>query len=485
MNSFLGLSIGTKALSASQTALNTIDHNISNAKTTGYSRQVVTQKASTALSTSNGSGMIGTGVSITSIVRVRNEFLDKRYWNQSTISGEWSTKSSALSELESLVNSSSTDGLDDVLSSFLSSLEDLSDDPSGDSTRTAVVEEGAAFCKYLNNMASTMQNLLDDNNSCIKTDVDQINSYAKQICDLNKQIFKSELDGSVANDLRDQRTVLVDKLSSIADVQVSESNPGTNDAKYSVRINGIDLVNHYDYNELECYTKSDGTYGVQWAETKNKVTFTGGSIKGYIDVAASDGTNDSFKGIPYYIDKLNTFARTFAEAFNKIHAGGVGSDDSTGVSFFSYDGLSSENLSGNSSNITAFNISLTSDVKNDTDKIATALESGEDENSDNLTKLINMFSDTSVFENGSPEDNVNSIFTTMGVEVSYASTMSTSNNNILENIDTNRSSVSGVSLNEESTNLIIYQQVYNAASKAISVMDAILDVTINSLGSDW
>lgn len=502
MNSFFGLSVGVKALSAAQAALYTVNHNISNADTTGYSRQVVTQKASSALKTGSGSGMIGTGVTIDSVIRIRNVFLDNRYWDENIKYGEWSTKSTTLSELEALLASSSDDGLDDVLTSFVSAMEDLLDDPSSDSARAALKEEGAALCKYLNNMAGTLEDLLEEYNSCIKSNVDEINSYAKQICELNKQIYKAELDGSTANDLRDQRTVLVDKLSAIADVEVSEVSSG-DDVRFCIKINGKSLVNHFEVNELECYTTTEGPYAVCWAEAGDDITFDGGEIKAYLDMCNGDGLNGEFKGIPYYMNQLDTFARTLAKAFNEGiyadgqshcsgHADGVGLDDSTGIRFFSYDGKSSDELMESGSdtdsiyaNITAANISLSSDVEEDTDKIAASSSSGEDENSDNLSELLEIFEDGSVFDNGTPEDFINSIYTTIGVEASFASQMSDTHENILDHIDSNRTSVSGVSIDEETTNLVMYQQAYNAAAQVISVMDEILDVTINSLGASW
>lgn len=506
MNSFFGLNMGVKSLFASQAALNTISHNISNADTEGYSRQVVSQKASRALSTSNGSGMVGTGVDIESIVRIRNVFLDQRYWQENAQYGEYSVKSSSLSELESLLQGASDDGLDDALNSFASALEDLVNDPGDDSARSALVAEGSALCKYLNNMYGTLEDLRDENNSTVKTQVDEINSLARQISVLNQQIYKGEASGDTANDLRDQRTLLVNQLSAIADVEVKETSFGTlangrKDLRFSIKINGVSLVNHFSVNELECYENSAGTYDVQWAGTHNKVTFTGGEIKGYLDMCNGDGSDGSFKGIPYYMNQLNTFARTLAKAFNEGiyadgeshssgHAGGVGLDGSTGVRFFSYAEKSSDELMGSGTDMdeiyagmTAGNISLSADVLNDTDKIAASSSAGEEENSDNLTELIGMFDDSEVFSNGTPEDNVSALYATMGIETALVSKLANIHENVVEMIDNHKTSISGVSLDEETSNLVKYQLAYSAAAKVISVMDEILDVTINSLGA--
>ncbi|ADY55415.1 flagellar hook-associated protein FlgK [Syntrophobotulus glycolicus DSM 8271] len=512
MNSFFGLTVGLKGLTASQAALNTINHNISNAGTTGYSRQVVAQKASRALAAANGAGMVGTGVDITTIVQIRNVFLDRRYWQENAQYGEWQVKSSSLSELQSLLSSSSTDGLDDALSSFVSALEDLAGDPSDDSARSSVKAEAEAFCTYLNNMASTLEDLRSEANSAVKTKVDEINSLAGRISALNQQIYKAELTGGTANDLRDQRTVLVDQLSEIASIEVSETAVGTladgqEDLRFSIKINGVSLVNHFSVKKLECSaisdgSASDGLYEVRWAETGNEVTFTGGEIKGDLDMAGGDGQDGAFKGIPYYLGQLNTFAQTLAKAFNEGvyadgetygsgHAGGVGLDDGTGIRFFSYDGLSSEELMAGGTDlasiygkITAANISLSAEVENDPGQIAASSVSGETENSANLTELIAMFSDSGVFANGSPEEFINAIYTTIGVETSLAGRISTLHENIAAQIDTNRTAVAGVSLDEETSNLIKYQLAYNAAAKVMSVMDEVLDVTINSLFAD-
>jgi len=506
MNSFFGLNVGLKSLFASQTALNTINHNISNADTAGYSRQVVSQKASQALSTSNGSGMVGTGVKIESIVQIRNVFLDQRYWQENAQYGEYSIKSDTLSELESLLSGASDDGLDDALNSFTSAMEDLADDSSEDSARSAMVAEGSALCEYLNNMYGTLEDLLDENNSAVKTKVDEINSLANQIGALNQQIYKAESTGDTANDLRDQRTVLINQLSGIANIEVKEVSFGTlangkKDLRFSIKINGVSLVNHFSVNELECSESSDGTYGVQWAESHNEVSFSGGEIKGYLDMCNGHGSDGDFKGIPYYMNQLNNFARSLAKAYNEGvyadgeshssgHAGGVGLDGSTGVRFFSYEEKSTAELMNSCTdmdeiyaNITAGNISLSADVINDTDQIAASSAAGEAENSDNLTELIEMFDDSEVFDNGTPEDYVNGVYATIGIETALASKLANIHENLVELIDSHKTSISGVSLDEETSNLIKYQLAYSAAAKVISVMDEILDVTINSLGA--
>jgi len=510
MSSFLGLNIALKGLYASQNSIYTVDHNISNADTEGYSRQVTYQKASLPLKVIGTSGMIGTGVYTTAVERIRDQFLDKRYWYQNSNYGEWKVKSSSLSELETIMDETSSDGLGGLLSEFVSSLEELYKNPESSEVRTVAVQSGNALCLYLNDAAGKLSDMKNDYNQFIKLKVNEVNSYAKQIRDLNEQIYKAELKGSTANDLRDQRTLLVDKLSEIADIRVNEVSMGTSvDGKEAMRfqitINGQSLVNHFQVNAMECYeidngSDNDGMYGIRWQDTGNEVKIEGGEIKAYMDLRDGDGEGGEYKGLPYYMNMLDTFARTIAKAFNEGifadgvkhcsgHADGTDLNGNTGIRFFTFEDMSSEDFMASGAdtdsiyaNITASNISISLDIAEDESKVAAASSGGEEGNGENAGILLEIFSDNEVFKEGMPEDYVNTIASNMGVCSGFASRMLENHEGILNCIDTGRTSVSGVSLDEETSNLIKYQQTYNAAAKMISVLDELLDVTINSMG---
>lgn len=506
MSSFLGLNIALKGLYASQSSIYTVDHNISNTDTAGYSRQVTKQQASTPLKVNSTTGMIGTGVDTTSVTRIRDQFLDNRYWLENSNYGEWNVKSSSLSELESIIDETSEDGLGGVLTEFVSSLEELCKNPESSEIRTTVVQNASSLCLYLNNSANTLTDLQSDYNSSVRIKVNELNSIAKQIRDLNEQIYTAELDGSIANDLRDQRSLLIDELSGLADISVNEVNAGTlangqEDIRLQITINGQTLVNHYQVNELECYeindgSDNDGMYGIRWLKTGDEAKIEGGEIKAYLDLRDGTGVSGEYKGIPYYMNMLDTFAQTLSKAFNE----GISSDGTkhcsgfadgydlngdTGTRFFTYDGISSEAFVSDGadySKITAASISVASEAEEDPDMVAAASAAGESGNGENASILLKIFSDDGVFEEGMPEDFINTIVSNMGVCANFASRMMDNHETILNAIDTNRTSVSGVSLDEETTNLIKYQQTYNAAAKMITVIDELLDVTINSMG---
>ena len=495
--SFFGLNIAVRGLHASKRALYVTGHNISNANTPGYSRQVANQKACDPIGVLDGTGMIGTGSEITGVSRIRDVFLDHKYWSENVSYGEWKAKQTAMDHLEAVFSLAEDSGPGKVMKGFFSSLQELSNDPSSLQTREAVKAAGVSFCKYFNSSAEQLQKARNDNNRAFKIKVDEINSYAKQIQSLNQQIYRSELDGNTANDLRDQRTLLVDQLSKIVNIEAGEVvrgqlPNGEENRQFEITLNGSYLVSHNDVYELECYENADKMYDVRWKDSGNDLVPKGGELKAYKDIRDGDAVNGAYKGIPYYMEKLDEFARCFAQAFNEGvfkdgtkyysgHAGGVGLDGSENVKFFTYDHKASSDLT-DYSHISASSISISSDIEYDVRKIAAASVSGDPENKDNVKQLLEMWNDRRMFAEGAPEDFMQSIVANLGVDAQQAKSFAQRQDNIVKQIENSRLSVSGVSEDEEMLNMIRYQHTYNAAAKMISVIDEIYDVMINRMG---
>ncbi len=512
-STFMGISIANRGLAASQAGLAVTTNNMSNVNTTGYSRQVVSQTAVGPAAVYNSS-YVGSGVSVDSIDRVRSFRLDQKYWQENSSLGGWEIKSNYLQEVETVINGTDADGFSATMEEFYAALEDLAADPSSTSARSVVLETGNSICAYLNDTAERLNQLRTDLNSDVKTAVEQINSYSKQIADLNQQITVAASSGASTNELEDARDALLDKLSSLVDMEVTQNNVGTSAdgttlTTLTITVNGETLVNGNKAKQLECYTIADGSmqnglYGIRWADTgKEFDSGDTGQVKAYMDLRDGTGTGSDYKGIPYYASQLDEYARTFAKAFNEGiykdgtaseysgHASGVGLDDSTGIRFFSYDGLTTEELmaSGSSTeavyqHITASNISLSKDVAADVNKIAAASASGESGNNEVISDLISICQDTKMFSSGSPEDFYNSIVSTLGTASSYAQRQFKLQTSITDYIDNSRSSVSGVSSDEETVNLTKYQSAYEASAQVISVWDDIYKTTINMVSSD-
>ncbi len=537
--SFFGLNIAVSGLYTAQQNLNTVGHNITNATTPGYSRQQTIQNASRPISVMDGTGMVGTGSVVSGVERVRDEYLDFKYWSENIANGEWSKKAELLSEIEGTFNEPSNSGFVKIMNDFFNAYQELAKDPSSPAVRALVREKGVTMAKYFNSTATRFEKLQEDINDQVKITVDKINSLASQIQQLNKQIYNFELDGNSANDLRDSRTVLVDELSKLVNIQATEVSygklpNGAENIHFVITVGGKPLVDHFNTTKLDLKQRDDklnnedvgNLYDVKW-DDGNKLVLTGGELKGLLDVRdgkdgalGMDGATKSpiYKGIPYYQAKLNEFVRTFAMAFNEGytnkngtlidgvgHVHGYGYDpDGTGpetilngIRFFTMFGNGDLPISGSDfiggatgkteiasryQNITAKNFTVSSDVMNNINNIATSDVAGENGNIKVLNEIMKVRSNQSLFYEGAPEDFMKSLVAGLGIDTQQANRFSESQDAIVSQIDNRRMSVSGVELNEEMSNMVKYQQAYNAAAKMINTMSEVYDTLINRLG---
>ena len=611
-SAFLGFNIATSGLFTARTALDVTAHNISNANTIGYSRQIVEQRATRALPAA-GKGMIGTGSEVYGINQMRDFYIDTKYWSESAILGQYSVKKTQLSLIESLFNEPSDSGFSTIFNSFFDAVNGVVNNADSGEHRAALKEAAVTLTQYFNTTAQHLKKYQRDLNFEIKTKVEEINVIARKIQSLNQQIYKYELDGSKANDLRDERARLVDQLSKIINVEVEEieTNPEVKNGNLSgvdnrdksekhfrVKINGQILVDHFYATELKLVPREnadgddvkynpedvEGLYDIKWANGLNfDITDPnlGGELKGYLDMR--DGNNNqnfkgkfdlavnngdgtvtltisnpnrididtqgvitingrridysdlshngteitlevskaqlgesistpidveigngmAYKGIPYYLNRLNEFVRTFARAVNEGkdrngddiaelgggHVDAINSEGDTGFYFFTYkdsDGVKGKDDLGGSlkyENITAENFSLSKDILDDIGNIAAALD-GESLPSGNgfMEGLKALRNYTHLFREGTADSYMNSIISELGINAKQANMLEATQTNITMAVENQRMSVSGVDINEEMTNMIQFQQMYNAAAKMISVMDQILDLTINRMG---
>lgn len=540
--SFFGLNVAVRGLFTAQRSLDTVNHNLNNINTPGYSRQQSVQVAAKPMALYDGTGMMGTGSDVIGVKRVRDEYLDFKYWSENITLGEWGAKREVLSDIEATFNEPSNSGFTTIMSDFFSSLQELGKDPSSAAVRALVKQKGVTLAKYFNSTAAHFEDLQKDVNYRIQTKVEEVNSYATQIQQLNRQIYISELDGNTANDLRDSRTLLVDKLSKIINIDANEVvygklPDGRDDKHFVITISGKALVDHYDVSKL-AIEQRDAThkvndedvgnlYEIKWADG-NSLNVKGGELRGYLDVRDGNegeaGTNGiaspDYKGIPYYQKKLNEFVRTFARAFNEGyidadgdkafdvgedsgigHADGYGYNTATnGYRFFTIKAendlpISSDDFLDRTVNptptnleiydkykkMTAKNFSVSLDIINDTNKIATSDVTGEAGNITALNSILGMRHNADMFSEGAPEDFMKSLVATLGIDSQQAKNYQANQQVIVNQITNRRTSDSGVSIDEEMTNLIKFQQAYNASAKMIQTMGEIYDTLINKL----
>lgn len=314
-STFLGLNTGLSGLNFHQANLNTTAHNISNADREGYSRQTVLSQASQALRVRTSYGMMGTGVTTTGIDQLRNVYYDTKYRAANSKLQEYSAVNEQLSQLQSYMNEmQSESGYTELLAEVSAAMQDLASSPSDATYRTQFVQSVNNFTDLINEVASNYQKTQTDINNEIAIHVDTINSISSQIYSLNKQIMNIETRYGNANDLRDQRELLVDQLSELVNVTVVETplmykegneevDSGT--TRYEVRIGNALLVDDMESRQLKVAARGEkinqndinGLYDVYWKGINDSLgeefNFNSGNVTGLMKglLEVRDGNN--------------------------------------------------------------------------------------------------------------------------------------------------------------------------------------------------
>ena len=633
---FFGLNIAYTGLLASNAAMNTTSNNIANVQTEGYSRQQVTQQASNALRVFQTYGCAGAGVETLAIERIRDEFYDGRFWDNNAQLGEYDMKQYYMQQLETYFDDDGkSTGFKTIFDQLMiTGMQALLKDPNSATAKSQFVGYAGALTEYFNGMAGNLEKVQKDINQEIKLKVDQINSLAGEIASLNKQINTIELAGTKANELRDRRTLLIDELSKIVDVEVKETpiidanneNRETGANRYMVKIAGGQmLVDGSDYNGLECVARTsyekvnqtdiDGLYEVYWADGQKfnlynasmggdlagliqmrdgnngenftgQVTATGTTTTadgkthdtvtvkvtkaylqdlnkcnlsdqgGIIDLGnqefyydsweytceydangnatytytftlsdseknprgitndrvgkkAEIGTDLSYQGIPYYMNQMNEWIRTFSQKFNDILTSGYSGNGDPGVKMFTgnkatsseqfllddaakrYDKQEKKNskvtVKVNDDSyyrLTAENFDILDAMEQDPSLMANRKNASDGvEQNDLLNDLKNLATDKSKmsFRGCNASEFLQCILSDVALNASRANTFYASFKDISNTIDNQRISISGVDEDEEGSDMIVFQNMLKNQYKVISVMNEVLDKLINEM----
>ncbi len=311
-STFFGLEIASSGLRAYNAALNTTANNISNTNTEGYSRQEVKQEAMNPLRVFATYGCAGAGVNTLAIERIREQFYDNKFRDNETKLGEFDTKAYYCKMIEDYLEDDNKTGFKSIFDQFAMALQEITKNASSESYKRAFISQAKSMTDYFNNLYGDLQNLQADVNDEIKIRVDHINSIAQDIATVNKQINTIEMSGTIANELRDKRDVLIDELSAVVDVKIEESpiydqwGNATGANRYIVRIaGGQTLVDQNEYNQLVCVAREsdekvnqtdiDGLYDIRWTNGTDFGLYNAsmhGELKGLIEMR--DGNNGEY-----------------------------------------------------------------------------------------------------------------------------------------------------------------------------------------------
>lgn len=266
-STFLGLNTAYTGLQASNAALNTTANNIANVESEGYSRQQVQTQAANPIRSFTTYGCVGAGVDTLAIERVRDIFYDEKFWENNSKLGEYEIKDYYMDIIQKYYKDDDrVKGFNKIFDEFYDALAELAKTPGDVTVRQQAIGFANNLCTYFNEMYTNLQKLQTDVNHEMKVNADRISSISQEICALNKQINVIEMNtGAMANELRDQRDLMVDELSKIIDVDVEEidiidtNSPlrDTGGTRYVVKICGQTLVDGNSYKTLTCVPREN------------------------------------------------------------------------------------------------------------------------------------------------------------------------------------------------------------------------------------
>lgn len=416
------LNTAKSGMNVSQVAIQTTSHNISNINTPGYSRQRVNQSASSPHSrpganSSFAPGQIGTGAQINDVTRIRNSFYDYQFRSESHEYGNTSVKYDYFKNIESIFNEPSDSAISSSLNGFFNSWNELAKDPESEGIKSVLIENTKYLTNSINNAFEKLESLEESLNKQSEYIIDEVNSMLSQLDELDKNIKVIQGSGKSPNDFLDQRDRLLDDLS------------------FKLNINDTDIKNVLK----DAYDKNGKV-------TLNDLVNSGAKISGELE-----GTIAMKEEINKYKEGLTTLADTITDSVNKV--------------------AGQEIFKANNGEL----ISINPDILGNLDNLKVT--------ADIALEIYNLKTEK-VTINGK-DMSINAFYNNMIQQMGQASATvirdESNQSKILESIDSSRSSVSGVSLDEEMINLVQLQHTYTANAKVMSTIDSLLDIVVNGL----
>jgi flagellar hook-associated protein 1 FlgK len=518
---FGALGTATSGLSANQVALQTSAHNIANTKTDGYSRQRVhmTTKPPYVVA---GTGSIGTGVNVTEITRDVDDFVRSQIRAANSKYQYNTQKSDTLGQLEDILNEPSDDGVVTSLNTLMDSWQKLAENPELGTSKTLVVENANSFVDTVHQMATSVAQLKKDAVSSLEKSVLDFNEDVSQLSDLNEKIFAESASGETPNDLLDQRDSLLKSMSGLVNISTTFDSYG----RTTVSLDNQTILNYVGttHNTLSVVTGSDASGnavvsvgGDSTAASESlgrsadlgQVLLTTTDADGnntYTEITTSEGDMGGYQAstteIQEHMDELNDFVAKVAKVTNIVMTDGASQTENDGTAksgvFFTL---------GSDSSQYALNFAVNSTLQDDPSKLVAGVA---DSNGDIAagdgsralavawamkTKFATPVSDSdlSTYDTSTMKftenqdgqtfaETFNNIVTKNGISKQKADNMASAQKTVLKDLERKDQSVSGVNLNEEMSDVIKFQQGFQANARVLSVISEMLDTLVNKTG---
>ena len=453
-----GLEIGTRALIAHKYAMDVIGNNIANVNTPGYSRERVVLQTTEptqipVISKHKPLASLGSGVKVAQIVRIRDEFLDTQQRDLARTSGQWSQTYQSLSIVENTLNEPSTSGLSASLNNYWNAWQSVaSPDPSSTGARASLISQGQLLADQLRTTRQSLTDLQDNHDKDVAAKVTTINDLANQIATLNGQIVKSKSSGD-ANNLMDTRTQLVGQLAGLVNIEYYQDPTGST----TIAIGGGFLVSNIDASQLKAESdpSNKGFNTVTWADSGKPVLVNDGELYGLLK---SRDVN-----VASFISGLDSMAVALVNDVNAVHRTGFGLNGETGMNFFL--------------GTSAADVTINSELIYDPSQIGVSSQNVNMSGNGETASAIAMLRTKGTLNSGatSIDDYYQNMVTRIGTLTAEANAKVDTQTALKAQLDKQINSVSGVSIDEEMSDMIKFEHAYGASAKYIASVQRTLD----------
>ena len=450
------LSMATQSMLAQELELQVTNNNIANANTAGYTRETVNLAQADPIQ--EGFLSVGTGVTVEGIQSLSDTLLTMRIQQQTSDESKATAQVNALDEVQTLFPSSGT-SVSTALSGFFTSLSALSTDPSNSADRQTVMSDAQTLVQQFNSVSSGLTETTTGLNTTVQTDVTQINQLSAQAATLNQQLVEQTAAGQSTGTVSDQLNEAESQLAALTNISVIHTTQGDSITTGA----GTALVLGTQSYALQTATGTDGNIQVLDSSNTNITsTISSGDLGGVLEVRDTQ--------IPSLLTSLDTLANQFATAFNAAQAKGYDETGNAGTNLFTVPST----VAGSAA---AISLVTTSGSAIAASSVSGAGASGDNENLVNLTAIQN-----SALASGESATTMSSnLVYQVGTLTANATAEQTAVQTSLTSLTSQESSVAGVSVDEESANLLRFQQAYEAAAKVISTIQTLFDTTINMI----
>ena len=482
MSTFFGLNISRLGLQAQQKSLTVTAHNIANANTPGFSRQRAQMTPTNPMPYANGEGMLGSGVVVAEIARIRDRFLDTQLRQEAQTLAKWETRHSFLSQVEGVFMEPSETGFSSVLNTFYNSWQELSINPENSSVRAALVENGNAFTNAARHTNEQLKSVRSNLAEQITAKTEEVNTLAKQLADLNRQIVSLTAQRNSPADLLDRRDNLLKELTEIIEFDtVLNDNSSVN-----IFIGGRALVDQstsFRLTTIAGAVDGDWTLSPQpaWERDNQPLRMTNGQLAGLAE------TRDVL--LRRYMEDFASMVWGVTNSVNDLHAAGMDLYGTTGNAFFT--GANLETLQINEL------------IRNDSGLVAASMAPGPGQSQpapgdggnalliarlrsaaisvDPLQPDVRLRATLDPLGQTTFSDFHRDNIARLGVDTRESKRLAENQASLLAMLNQRQDAIAGVSLDEEMANMIQFQLAYQASSRVITAFDEIYDTLINRM----